>query len=205
MREKGLRKEAFKSLDKFLKSSKDWSFDMKIEFVRFLFHYFENVEDADYGPFPQPLNVDLVKPALEEWCSTEQKDHNPFRWYGKYYHSEKHIFKALEVNPADDLARQILLGWWANRINYSIHHLPEFYIGDPIEDIQLEEKIREQIKQLSSPDLRDYWTKEIDEDSELVKNYFDFKNSGHNDFEKWGKENNKQTGYSLTRSYYYEK
>lgn len=201
-REKGLRKEAFKHLDKFLKLSTNWTLDKKIDFVRFLFPFFENVQDADYGPFPQPLSDKLVKPTLTAWCETEKLDNNPFRWFGKYYRSEEHLFKALEINPTDDLARQTILSWWTYNIYNSVHHLPHYYIGDPFDDIKLGEKIKEQIQQLTTPQLRQYWTKELEEDLELVKNYIDWKTSGHSDFEKWGQENKKRTNNGTLTIYY---
>jgi len=157
------------------------------------------------GPFPQPLSNKLIKPTLERWCDTELLYGNPFRWYGKYYRSEKHLFKALEINPTDDLARQTLLSWWTYNIYYSVHHLPEGYIGDPFDDISHSLKIKAQIDQLTSQELKDKWTRELEEDLELVRNYIDWKSSGHPDFAKWGQENKKQTGYGLTRTYYYEK
>lgn len=204
-REKGLRKDAFKHLEKFIKSTEDWTFDKKIDFVKFLFPFFENVQDADYACFPQPLSDKLIKPTLIKWCDNEDADNNPFRWYGKYYRSEDHLFKALEINPTDDLARQTLLSWWTYNIYYSVHHLPEGYIGEPLEDIKLGEKIKAEIQKLSAAQLREYWMNELEEDLELVRNYIDWKTSGHADFEKWGVENKKQTGYGLTRTYYYEK
>ncbi|HEX7869303.1 MAG TPA: hypothetical protein VF455_04240 [Chryseobacterium sp.] len=203
-REKGLRKEAFKYLENFLKSTAEWTFEQKIGFVKFLFPFFETVEDADYGPFPQPLSDKLIKPTLTEWCETEKTDENPFRWYGKYYRSEEHLFKALEINPKDDLARQTILGWWIDDIYNSVHHLPDYYIGEPLYDIQLSEKIKSQIQQLTTSELKEYWTKELEQDLELVKNYINWKNSGHQNFEKWGTENNKRTSNGTTTIYYNE-
>lgn len=204
-REKGLRKEAFKHLDNFLKLTENWRTEHKIEFVEFLFPFFESVEDADYGPFPQPLSDRLIKPTLLEWCKTEKVDGNPFRWYGKYFHSEEHLFKALEINSSDDLSRQTLIGIWTYNIYSSVHHLPEGYIGEPLEDLQLGEKIKEHIAKLTTQELRQSWTKEAEEDLELVRNYIEWKNSGQTDFEKWGQENKKRTGYGIQRTYYYEK
>jgi len=48
-------------------------------------------------------------------------------------------------------------------------------------------------------------TKELNEDLEIIENYVEWKNSGHPDLAKWGKENNRTVGYNLTRTYYYEK
>lgn len=194
-REKGLRKEAFKHLDKFLNSTELWNLEMKIDFVKFLFFFIENVQEADYGPFPEPLSIKLIKPTLKKWCETEKNDGNPFRWFGKYYGGEEYLFKALEINPADDLSRQILLKKWIYNISFSVHHLPEGYIGEPLEDIKLGEKSKEQILKLTTPELKEHWTKELEEDLELVRNYIDWIVSRHPNFEKWGQENNKQTGY----------
>lgn len=203
-REKGLRKEAFIHLNKFLKLTEHWTSTKKIEFIKFLFSYFDTVDEADYGPFPQPLSEKLIKPALAKWCENEKFDATPFRWYGKYYHSEEHLLKALEINPEDDLARQTILGWWTYEIYYAVHHLPNYYIGEPSYDIKLAEKVRAQILLLTKSELREYWIKELEEDLELVKNYIEWKDSGHFDFEKWGRENNKQTGYKRARAYYKE-
>jgi hypothetical protein len=204
-REKGLRKDAFRHLDIFLNKTESWTTESKIEFVKFLFQFFDTVEEADYGPFPHPLSDKLVKPILIKWCATEKTDGNPFRWYGKYYNSEDHLFKALEINPSDDIARQILLGKWTYNIYFSVHHLPEGYIGEPHEDILLGEKIKEHIAKLTTQELRQKWTKEAEEDLELVCNYIEWKTSGQEDFEKWGQANKKRTGYGIQRTYYYEK
>jgi len=204
-REKGLRKEAFRYLDSFLTSTQHWSDDNKIEFAKFLFPFFETLPQADYATFPKPLSEKLLEPTLLNWCEMEKEDYSPFRWYGKYYRSEDHLLKALEICPTDDIARQVLIEWWTYHIYYSVHHLPEGYIGDPKDDIKLGEKIKLQISQLTTNELREYWFKELEEDLILVENYIDWQVSGNPSFEKWGEENKKQTGYGLTRVYYYEK
>jgi hypothetical protein len=204
-REKGLRKEAFKCLDNFLRATNNWTNDQKIKFVEFLFPYFETVEEADYGPFPQPLSERLVKPTLEYWCEKQNKDERPFRWYGTYYRSEEHLYKALELNPEDDIARQRLLTRWTYNIYYSIHHLPEGYIGNPLEDLELAVKVKHHIDQLTDANLRSKWTRELEEDLELVRNYVEWKQSGHADLEQWGKEKNKIVSYRIARAYYYER
>lgn len=201
-REKGLRKEAFQNLNKFLESSKFWTYEQEIDFTKFLLPFFETVKEADLGPFPQPLKDKLIKPVLIKWCANEKKDSSPFRWYGKYYLSEEHLLKALEINPADGLARQTILDWWMHDIYYSVHHLPEGYIGEPYDDLKLGEKMKQQILQLTTSELREYWTNELEEDLELIRNYIDWQNSGHSVFEEWGKENKRLTGYGITRVYY---
>ncbi|NMM50776.1 hypothetical protein [Marinigracilibium pacificum] len=205
LKEKGLRKPALSKLNEFLNSTQGWSAEQRIEFVNFLFPLIETIPGADQGPFPHPLSIRLTKPTLEEWCAYEKSDSKPFRWFGKYYRSEEHLHKALEVNPEDDLARETILNWWTNILYFSIHHLPEGYIGDPVEDLEFAEKIKVQISRLVDPERRDYWTKQLGIDLEIIENYLEWKKSGHPDLASWGKENNKTVGYHLTRAYYFEK
>lgn len=203
-REKGLRKEAFSHLNEFLKLSQSWTIEQKIEFLQFLLPLSETVQDADYGPLPQPLSEKLIKPTLENWCLSETKNSAPFRWYGKYYRSFEHINRALEINPQDDKARQILLKWGTYQLYFSVHHLPEGYIGNLAEDLELIEEIKGHINQLTEPKLQEFWRKELEEYAELIQNYADWKESGHLNLEKWGEENKKLVSYGISRAYYYE-
>jgi len=201
-REKGLRKEAFRHIDNFLLLTENWKFDNKINFVKFALNLFETVPEADYGAFPTPLSKKLIEPTLIEWCGTEKIDNAPFRWYGKFYKSEEHLFKALELNPKDDLSRQTLIKWWVNSIYYSIHHLPEYYIGNPFDDIKLGEKINEHIQKLTIIELKEYWEKKLDVNLDIVLNYIDWKKYDHMNFKKWGEKNKKRTGLGIITVYY---
>jgi len=194
-REKGLRKEAFEHLARFLATAKDWTFTAKVDFVKFLCPFLEDVPEANYAPFPQPLKETFIKPVLLAWCGTEQKDSTPFRWYGRYFDSEEHLLKALERMPSDDAAREILIKRWIYELYFSVHHLPHGYAGEPAEDMKLCEKTVVYIEQLASAERRKYWMKELEEDEELVRNYIQWENSGHADFKLWGMENNKKVGY----------
>lgn len=204
-REQGLRKEAFAHLAAFLTQTKHWSLDERIAFVSFLFPYLETVEDADYGPFPQPLSAQLAKPTLQQWCDLEPADARPFRWFGRYYRDQDALLHALAVDPHDDTARQVLLGWWRDALYFSVHHLPDGYIGEPEDDLALGERARAHIDLLTSPERRAYWTQEVEEDLELVRNYVEWKDSGHPDLARWGKEQHKRVSYNGGATYYYEK
>lgn len=186
-REKGLRQEAFKSLEIFLKKMQKCSFEQKKIFVNFLFPFFEAVRDADYSGFPYPLSHRLLRPVLDEWCKIETINNNPFRWYGRYYNSEAHLLKALELNPMDDVARTILISWSCDRLFDATHYLPDYYIGDPYQDIVHSEKIQRQIALLNSQKLKDKWTRELQEYIELIQNYIDWKKSGLSNFAQWAK------------------
>lgn len=189
-REKGRRKEALNELDQFLATAKDWSDEGKIDFLNFIFPLFENIPDASYGPFPQPLSKRMVEPALIAWCNTNPADNRPFRWYGRFYKSEEHLEKAIELNPADDLARSYLIENWMVLIDFSLHHFPEGFIGNPHESILLGEKIKIQIEQLLSPDFKSSWTEKLSRSLYLTQTYINWEASGHPNLELWAEENN---------------
>lgn len=192
--EKGLRQEAFKHLDSFLQTSRLWTLEQKISFVHFLCTGLETYPDSQ-GICPHPLSTQLLKPTLADWCETGQYNERPFRWYGIYHRSEQHLFKALEINPADDQSRQVLLKWWIHEIYFSLHHLPDGYIGDPAYDKALAEKAKTQIGQLTSTTLQAYWTSILEEDLILLNNYLEWQASGHPDFAQWGLEHHKIVKY----------
>lgn len=204
-REKGLRKRALEHLDRFLEISLQWPLEKKIDFVNFLFPYIEGLPTGGDGLLSYFLSHKLIKPTLKAWCDTETTNGNPLRWYGTFYRSEAHLHQALNMNPDDDRARQTLIDWWSYTIYFSVHHLPDGYLGNPDNDLQLGVKISEYIQRLTQPRLREYWTKELEDDLELVRNYIDWKASGHTDFKTWGQERNLRTGYGIARTYYYKK
>jgi len=227
-RDKGLRKQAFERLNDFLKNTESWTDEEKIKFVTFLCPYYEDM--SLYCPFPHPLSEKLIKPTLEKWCSSEVADSNPFRWYGMFYGNSEYLKKALELNQhegkmrqnllekidseyldgilklnsQDDQVRQILLQRGINRLWYSVHHLPDGYIGEPKEDLILIDELQNEIAKLSDIKLQQFWTEELEEYTELVTNYVEYKKSGDLDLEKWGEENHKRVS-SGVNAYYYEK
>lgn len=203
-REKGLRKEAFAHLNKFLNLSQSWKTEQKIAFIQFLLPLSEMVQEADYGPMPQPLSEKLIKPTLREWCSLETNNSDPFRWYGRFFRSVEHIDRALEINPQDDKARQILLEWGMYQLYFSVHHLPESYIGNLAEDLELIEEIRKHIDQLTESKLQEFWLKELEEYAILIHNYSAWEKSGHPNLIKWGEENKRLVSYGISGTYYYD-
>ena len=201
-RDKGFRKQAFEHLNDFLKSAESWTEDEKIKFVSFLSPFYEDI--SRYCPFPHPLSEKLIKPTLEKWCLKEMTSSSPFRWYGKFYASFKHLERALEVNPEDEQARLDLLEKGIEYLWYSVHHLPEGYIGYPQEDLLLIDELQNETAKLSDIKLQQFWTKSLEKYAELVRNYVEWKKSGHSNLEKWGEENHKRVS-SGVGTYYYEK
>lgn len=202
LREQGLRKKAFTMLDEFLTNSKAWDFETQKAFVSFLLEISDRIIDADYGPLPEPLLRQLIKPTLIKWCELEKTYSTPFRWYGKYFLDLSFLDKALEVNPKDDKARSIIISNLLEKIDHSTHHLPDYYIGDPALAFEWEKEVREHLSLLVDENCKAYWTRELEEAMILVNHYVKWKASGHPNFEEWGQENNKKVCSGVISVYY---
>lgn len=205
LREQGLRKASFEQLNTFMKQSKEWSLEQQIDFVEFLFPLIDVMPDVEAGAMPQPLSQQLLQPTLQAWCAVEETDSAPFRWYGTYYRDMDSLIKAIAINPADDAARAKLINWKMDVLYYSIHHMPEGYLGNPEEDLVFAEEIRALIHGFTNKEKIDFWTRDLEDDLELTRNYIAWKASGHANLKQWGEENNKLVTYGIGRVYYYGK
>lgn len=204
-REAGQRKQAFECLNRFLASMEQQASGEKQAFASFLFPFFETVEAADHGPFPQPLAEQLLRPVLIEWCNQPTADSRPFRWYGAYFNDEDSLLKALQIDSRDDLARQQLIRRQADSLYFSLHHLPDSYIGDLDQDADLVARLEDNLEALSCPTAKQSWKQKLAPDLEIFHNYQLWHRSGHANLEQWGIENNKPVGYSTGAAYYYSK
>ena len=204
LREEGLRKKSFEKLSLFLQDYQDFSFAQKKEFANFIFDLAENIEDADYGPLPHQLQLEL-KNTLVTWTEKETKNTNPFRWLGKFFRKYEFVEKALEINSSDDKARVFLI----ERIIYdtichSTHHLPDYYIGDPKDDLESADLAESYIEKLTDISTKEFWLSELDASLKLVKSYINWVESNSNlDFKTWGEANNRHFDSGI-KAYYYD-
>ncbi len=202
LREKGLRKQSFEKLNIFIENFKLFTFKQKTEFVVFIYELAESVEDADYGPLPHQLSIEL-KEILITWTEKEFNDSRPFRWLGRVFNEYDYINKALDINPQDDKARVFLIDRLSYGISYSTHHLPDYYIGEPAEDLQQAVLAKQHIAQLTDQEEKHHWNQELETELELVKSYSDWKNSGSSlDFKNWAKQNQRKHNSGITAYYY---
>ncbi len=164
--EKGLRKDAFNHLSKFVESSAEWSFPEKKEFVSWLYHYAYPNRFLNQL-LPHPLRVKLLEPTLVEWICREPKNSEPHRWLGGLEHLEE----AVRLNPADQIACYLLANTILGHVGYSIHELPAGYIGNPEEDLILLEEAESMMGSISDEEKRSEYQSEIAEMKERIYGY----------------------------------
>ncbi|MDR0194466.1 MAG: hypothetical protein LBI73_05030 [Myroides sp.] len=202
LREKGLRKASFAVLNEFLVEVRQWTYEQKKSFVICLMQFCETVPDADYGPLPTPLVQQVVVPTLETWCESELEDSTPFRWLGIYFYHLEYLYKALEVDATDDRARGRIVSDSIGHIEFSTHHLPDYFIGEPNEVVDKAKEVYIHITKFIDDTRREYWRKELEKALLLVHNYIAWIESGHTNLVEWGKENNTIVSSAITTVYY---
>jgi hypothetical protein len=218
-REGGLRRRAFQHLEKFLERGKAWSFHDRSSFANWLCDRITEFGDSDScGLIPQPLAEQLVVPTLREWAARETTDSIPCRWLGMYFSgvvypvlraglsrvaedSYSLLREALRRNPNDDLARISLIVMIVGDAEFSCHHLPHYYIGEPEDDLG---RVAEAVELLSSvvdPAQNARLRSELHHVSQLIDDWICFKKAGASDFNQWCV--NRGRTYRWINAYYY--
>lgn len=160
LKQKGLRKEALKSLNLFLNDLEEYSFDKLKEFIGEFFGFIEESEQTDevlIHTFKEFINKFLYK-----WIQRENNDPRPYRWIGvfTYIHSEncnrvELLKKAIEYGGEEEqLAIKRLLEIYLNELEYNVHELPYGYLGDPEDDFKTVEEINYLIHKVKNIEIK---------------------------------------------------
>jgi len=205
-RELGLRRRAFQHLEKFLDSAKLWSFEDRSAFANWLCGRMAEFGDIDsYGLIPQPLAQQLVFPALREWATRETKSSIPYRWLGMFFSGVAYsslraglsaapdeasalLREALRRNPKDDLARMRLIEMIIGDAEFSCHHLPENYIGNPKLDLARLAEAAELLPDVANPVQNARLQSELNNVPQLIDDWMRFTEAGASDFNLWCKD-----------------
>lgn len=79
--------------------------------------------------------------------------------------------------------------------------MPEFYIGDPQESLDIGKRIINVIGEIQDSNIRKRFENELRQALQLVKDWCEFKKSGAKDFDKWYLDFGRN--YQRTKTYYY--
>lgn len=206
LKEKGLRKQAFEKLAEFLNEFQKFTFNQKKEFTIFIFELIENEAGFDNKYVSHPLSEELKK-VLFEWMEFEEKNSDPFRWFGiKFQYWDVEYFnKALDINSLDDKARIHVINIYINRIWNATHHLPDYFIGNSDDCFKIVEIAKSHIAKLSDRSKQDYLLRQINQEMILVENFRNWEAENTNlDFKTWCELNNIMFDSGVT-AYYYDK
>lgn len=181
LREKGLRKEAFSNLNRFIGSAVTWPLSKRYAFVDLLFtvqHGNSNIYDL----MPQPLLKRLVEPTLQQWVQANPEDPSGYRWLG----DEENWRIALSLDENDQISLVRLVERLIYNSYFSTHHLPDGYIGNPSEDMMELNEALGLLPKIQDQSLKDKLARELGDYKELVENYLQYSKSRFvGSFERW--------------------
>ena len=136
LREKGLRKQALKSLAQLIADAKNWPPVERRRFSNWIFGVHLR-HSAVHQLIATPLSQQLLIPTLKEWAGCEAENSTPRRLLGLATGDQQHFSDALVLNPQDDVSRYYLVLRDLADVDFQCHHLPDEFIGEPSEAIAI--------------------------------------------------------------------
>jgi hypothetical protein len=218
-RERGLRRQALASLNQFISGAESWPFDQRREFAAWLSSLLETPGWERYDLTPYPLVTRLLIPTLHQWLELDPTTPLPHRWLGMFfsnhaYHvvvaglgpmpqnAAEYLRRALELDANEQPARvrlaRLLIGW----LNYDAHHLPDFYIGDPADDVATVQEAARLIEGISASSVREQMSAELQLIRQRLDDWIAFCSERGTDFAEWCRLRGR--AYRWCRAYYYE-
>lgn len=203
LREQGLRRQAFDSLDLFIADALHWDFESRKSFVLWLCSKMDTVKDADYGPFPSPLRKRLFLPFFTEWLRSEPVNDEAHALRAHYLGEPLLYRQALEINPQNQRARRALAAACIRDIWNATHHLPDYFIGDEQEIKLVAEEARDHIVHIEQADCRAGLFRELTHVEQLLDDWIAFRQESKEDFDAWCRSKGRH--YSWVKAYYYDR
>jgi hypothetical protein len=166
--ELGMRKQALKSLDRFIADMERRPFSERCQFVSWLCVR----TDRHWGNsilMPHRLRIRIVEPTLAEWTIVEPTNSEPHRWTGGY----DHLLQATELDRNDQIARRKLVICVLSRVSNNAHELPIGYLGAPHEDLAALDEAEEILAKLRNGEDRDALVADIMEVRSAIHGYLE--------------------------------
>jgi hypothetical protein len=161
--ERGLRKQAFQVLERFLSRMQLEPFAERRRFVHWLLTLADE-QPGSHMMIPYPLRVRVVEPTLLEWSLVEPLNSEPFRWIG----DSESLEKAVALNATDQLAVKRLIRLLLNQVGMATHELPRGYLGSPSEDLQKIARLENLLSLLADENEQRRYAAYIAEDKHLI-------------------------------------
>ncbi len=142
LRASGRRRDALRQLDRFIESTKEWHFDDRRAFVRWVTAP-NGLADSQILT-PQPVIARIIVPTVDEWREREPNDAEACFLKGRYDYrtaSESEpgpldwFRRAIELAPDHQGARRTFIDWVVGHVENAQHELPLGYLGSPDEDL----------------------------------------------------------------------
>jgi len=161
--ERGLRPQAFATLERFICAFESAPFSERRSFVSWLMKTTEGTS-GKLMAIPHPLRLRIVEPTLLVWTAADPKCSEPHCWLGGY----EHLKLALELDSSNQIARRKLI---ISLLAVGSHQLPDAYVGDPHQDLVSLAEAEALLQGISNDDERRQWSVAIQEERFIIQQY----------------------------------
>lgn len=134
LRERGLRRDAFRALDLFLDASRTFdNVTARLAAVKILE---SNARTSEAHQFlAQPLVAKFLFPTLQAWMNAEPNASIPVSWLGIMSRDYSLLEVALFMCPDDNPVRKLLIERQLSIADWATHHLDESVLLGSVEDV----------------------------------------------------------------------
>ncbi|GAI92490.1 unnamed protein product, partial [marine sediment metagenome] len=125
LRASGLRREAFKALDRFMDKAAALPTAEKREVINLVYDLALRMPHV-HQFIPTPLATRFLGPELEKWLAEVPASLPALRWDGIFWDNAESLKRALEIDPDDALVRRYLINREClSLLDYGFHHIAE--------------------------------------------------------------------------------
>lgn len=160
LQKRGLRKDAFLELEKFILNFKAQDQINRWKFIDLIYRLGEETDNYNlYTPWN--LNNNILQPELNEWMKLEPGNPIPYKWSSDFLH----LKRSVELNPFDQQALKMYFTRLINGIRLNQHEV-EFgfgYSGDPHRDLKAIDDSASFIQNISNAEGREKNRKNLEE------------------------------------------
>ena len=181
--EKGLRKLALRHLSMFLDAFKEWTVSDKRNFSDWILS--TDQTNLSHLLLPHPLKNSAIKSCLIEWIANEPQNPIPRKWFGVYFHDLQSLEMARSLDPDDDLSRSKLASFILGDMDFACHHLPDYFIGDPVSVLNLSASVSDIISEIKNDDLRKYYADDLQLTSAMIHDWIECQSIAEENFAQW--------------------
>jgi hypothetical protein len=162
--ERGLRREAFSILERFISSMERAPFAERRRFVSWLSERTDRREGR-HMLIPHQFYVRVVEPTLLEWTAVEPLCSEPHLWLGGF----EHVKCAFELKPDNQLARRKLLLLIWGRVDFKAYEMGHLENYD--QDMATLSEVEELLKGLSNEEDRLSLAADLAEDRRFIEDH----------------------------------
>jgi hypothetical protein len=203
LREKGLRREAFAELDRFLAGTASWDVATQRSIALTVLAANRSAPDA-HQFLSEPIRRRFIEPVLDRWREDEPGNAVPLGELGLLRRDQRLLTRALELDPADDRVRAALAAMLLEYVAHATHHLVEgTFIGSEADAASALAEASDLLAGISDPAAVRYLRYDLEDLRRLLADWQEYQLAPTGSFPEWCRERNRDHRWSSI--YYYRR